>query len=185
MTSSNLRIYHNLTFAEYQRLDGHSYSQIKADGREFEPTVKMIKGTLVHRYLCEPQNFEGDISLIKPLALALKSVFGDLWEHLQHEASVTCDMEHEGFTMPYRGKIDSFIKNKLVIDYKVGEKVRKSMDWFGYKHQVNGYGCSVNAGQRYLIAINPKDKRPVPDIIPVALDHSWWEEQIFLKGRVL
>lgn len=184
MTASNLIIHRDLTFEQYLQMPGNSFSGLKANGKVFTPTIKMRLGTQVHQYLTDETAFTGDVRIIKPLAMALKSAIGSLWEHLQHRICVTCDFEHENFVMPYKGEIDSGIVGRIVLDYKIGERVRRSMDYFGYKNQLAGYATAINAPLALIIAINPKEYNPKPDIIPVNIDTSWWCEKVLLNGQI-
>lgn len=182
MTISN-RQYHNCpTFDDYLKLPGNSFSSLR--GFNGTTTEKMRLGTSVHQYLTDPAAFKGDlrIRIIKPLAMTLKAMVGDLWEYLEHRICVTADFEHEGFVLKYRGELDSGIKGKIVIDYKIGENVRKSMNFFAYPDQLSGYAAGIDARHAFLIGINPKTFKT--DVIQIVPDWTWWESQIVLKGEM-
>lgn len=185
MLVTNFQIHKDLPFGEYQKLPGNSFSSIKHDGREFETTSKMILGTQVHQYLLEPHKFTGDIRIVKPMATALIRCLGALWQYLDYEISVTCNFEHEGFVFPYRGRIDAGIRRKIIIDFKIGENVRKSMEHFDYPTQLSGYAIAYEAPLALIIAMNPKKLQLPPDIIPVHISDEFWKNQILLKGEVV
>ncbi len=184
MTTSNLIIHPSMSFDEYQQLPGHSFSSLKANGKVFQPTAKMALGSSIHNYLMDPAAFKGDVRIVKPLAMALKSCLGSLWEYLLMEVSVTCNFEHEGFIMPYRGRIDLGIPKKIVVDLKIAERIDRTMDYFQYPDQVSGYATSIDAPVAFLIAINPKEYNPKPVVKPIKINMGWWETQILMKGEV-
>jgi hypothetical protein len=179
MTATNIITHENMPFEDYLALPGNSFSGLK-HSQPFEPTPKMRLGTACHNYLMTPQSFVGNLHIVKPLAMALRDVLGSIWHYLKFEVSTTADFEHEGFKMPYKGRIDAGIRNKIVIDFKVGENIKKSMDLFKYPEQLTGYSVAFNADAAFIIAISPKGGKP--DIIPVEFNHGWWEEQVLMKG---
>ncbi len=184
MTASNLTIHDPMDFSDYLQMPGYSYSGIKHEGREFVPTQKMITGTSVHQYLLEPHKFTGNIKIVKPIAAATIKTLGPLYKHLQYEMSISCILEHAGLKMPFKGRIDAMIPGRIVIDFKIGKNIQASKAFFGYDDQASGYAISTGAPVAFLIACNPEEKHPVAQVIPVNINHEFWNTQILLKGEL-
>ena len=180
MTVTNLKYHTNLTFDQYLEMPGWSYSKIKSETMPFTGSAKVSLGKQVHTYLTEPDNFTGDVYMVRSLAMTLKRATGALWPHLKHCIKMTADFCHEGFVMPYKGEIDSGIPGKLVIDYKVGENVRKTMFRFGYIEQLTGYMLASDSPAAMILAIHPKTH--AVDVIPVPKNVPWWEKQVITRG---
>jgi hypothetical protein len=185
MTVTSLILHDNLSFADYTKLPGHSYSSIKADGREINPTPKMITGTMIHQYLLEPAKFTGDIKVVKPIATAIIKTLGPLYKHLRYEMSVSCSMAYNGFKMAYRGRVDAGIPKRIVIDFKFGEDIEKSKGFFGYDDQVSGYAMALEASVALLIGGNPYKRVPDIKVICVDIRSAFWEQQILLRGEAV
>ena len=183
MTAADIKIYQDIPFDEYLKLPGYSYSGIKHDGKEFAPSRKMIIGTMVHQYLNEPHRFNGDIRIVKPIATAIIKTLGPLYKHLQYETSICCNFCHHGIIMKYRGRIDAGIRNRIVIDFKIGKDVESSKAFFGYDDQLSGYATAYNAPLALIVACNPEAREPVATVIPVTISHKFWEAQVLLKGE--
>jgi hypothetical protein len=109
MQVKNIQLYKGIDFDSYQAKEGHSYSSIKnSDTEPFKQTYKMQLGTEVHNYLLEPTTYKHERrELIEPIARAAYDVIGSVLPFLDTELSVTADFEHEGFIMPYRGRVDT------------------------------------------------------------------------------
>lgn len=179
---SNLKTYEGIPFEEYLRMPGYSYSSVKNEGVAFAaPTARMNLGTDVHNYILTPAEYKHkNIEIVKPLALATKQVLGPLLKYLKPELAITADFEHEGFTMPYKGRVDLSVPGRLVIDLKVTEKL--NLTYFGYPDQLSGYCLGLFARTSIIITINPKTKKTQVHNIPINL--AWWAEQVKKRGYV-
>lgn len=181
MKITDLTIHEGLTFEQYKALPGYNYSSL--NGHEREPSQKMQLGTQVHSYILEPQHFKGDIRIVKPLANAVLQVIGrSLFSYLIPEGVITCRMHHEGLEMVYKGRADLLLPGKIVVDLKIGEDVRKSMDYFNYPDAISGYALSTHTPTALIIAIHPKTCKA--DVIPVKIKPDYWQQQILLKGEL-
>ncbi len=113
----------------------------------------------------------------------MKSAIGGLWEHLEHELAVTAEFHEQGFVFPFRGRIDSGIRKKVVIDYKIinGNSVRDTMQFFHYDTQTSGYGLGIEAPASFIIAYSTKTKKVEIVYQPVITD--WWSIQVITRGK--
>lgn len=177
---------YNVPFEQYLLLPGWSHSKIKNNGKTWTAsTNKMILGTKVHNYLLEPGKYDhSDIDIVKPCAIALKSVIGPLWEYAETELIVTADFTLEGFCLEYVGRVDFGVPTILIVDFKISEvPLPVSIKRFGYYDQLNGYGEGYGVENRYLIRVNPKRPTDKPEIRKVPLNLEFWEYNIIQKGR--
>jgi len=182
----NQKLIQTCHFDDYIKLPGYSYSGIRSQGAVFEaPTAKMNLGTKVHKYLLEPREYEyDDIEIVKPLAQAIAAKVGVLMKYALTEVVITADFCHEGFVMPYKGRIDFLIPNRLIIDFKVSEMpIQKSVPYFGYDNQQSGYALGAKVPLALILSINPKTK--FISIFNVQISPKWWEYQILQKGTPL
>jgi len=179
MQVSNIQFYKN-NFDAYHKIVGFSYSHIKGGG--FQPTAKMRLGTAVHNYLLEPSEYNHENrEIVIPLANAIKAELSGILPFLDTELSVTCDMEHAGMIMPYKGRVDMVRSGKIVIDLKVSEMpLARSIAHFGYDYQVNGYMAATLSEHGMIIRIDPKTRKVEKKMI--TKDTSWWEMQILRFG---
>lgn len=182
----NLKIYRNLQFEEYLKLPGESFSGIRSDGKDFKnETKKMRLGTLVHRYLLTPEEYDGEqIEIVRPLAIAVKQKISILIDFCEPEISFTCDFVFNGMSMPYRGRADLGIMERLILDLKVSEMpLKKAVDYFRYDYQQSGYAIAFGASLAIIISIHPKLKHISTYNVPIS--HLWWEHQILQRGNPL
>lgn len=179
MQVDNIKYYKGADFAMYKAMPGLSYSGIK--GGEIAATPKMMLGTAVHNYLLEPENFNHEQrDVVIPIVQALRSEIGDVLKYAQTELSVTADFTHLGNTFAYKGRIDILL-NDLVIDLKVSSQpLDKSIAYFGYDKQVNGYMLATLSKTGMIIRICPKTKKIEKKII--AKDTTFWEWICELHG---
>lgn len=190
MKIHDLQILHNIPFEEYLSLPGISYSTIKSEGKGFAPTSKMRLGTDVHSYISDPSGCSNDINipLVKPIANLIITEIGSLYKIVEKEVVVTCLMEFGGFIMKYKGRIDLKVKNLLIIDLKVAEDVEKTIYYFGYDHQIEGYCIPLGIPQGIIIGVSPKKVDPKTKLnqvkrIAVRVKYSWWEQKVAQWGR--
>lgn len=183
MQVKNIQMYKNIPFDSYQAKEGHSYSSIKNNDTEpFKQTYKMQLGTEVHNYLLEPATYKHERrELIEPIARAAYDVIGSVLPFLDTELSVTADFEHEGFTMPYRGRVDMVRSGKVVVDLKISEMpLSKSIPYFGYDKQLTGYCLATMCKVGIIIRVNPKTRHT--ERVVIKQDVEWWQQKVLELG---
>lgn len=178
----NLRTIRTYPFDDYLKLPGLSYSGIKNIGKKpFKETEKMRLGTQVHNYLLEPHKYDhANSSIVKPIAAAIKPYISPFLTYLEPELTVTCNFIHNGFILPYKGRIDLAIPNFLVIDLKVTEDILHGIEYFNYPNQLTGYATAINAKMAIIIAIHPKTKKV--NVIRVGFNTGWWADRVIEYG---
>lgn len=180
----NTFTYKNLPFEEYIKLGGLSFSTLKHGEREIEPTYKMRLGSQVDCFCFEPHRYkpsdEFPEKLIRSLAIAIKMKLGSLWNSCIFQMSIQSEFYHNGFMMRYRGRPDIIIKDKLVIDLKVSEKVNTS--FFGYEDQLSGYALPLKIKKAIILSVNPKtfEAKWEP---PIQIKTDWWDTQVLKYGE--
>lgn len=185
MWIKNRKTYPTLHFDEYLAMPGYSYSGIKNDGEIISPTKKMQLGTRVHNYLLTPREYDYEqYEIVKPCADVIRAKLGPLLKYLMPELVVTCEMVSNDFRMPYKGRIDLCIPDRIVIDIKVSEMpLHKAVPYFGYNNQVSGYSLAINAKVAIIISVNPKTKVVTTMNIPIT--ENFWEYHITRLGEPL
>lgn len=139
-------------------------------------------GTAVHNYILEPDKYNGaNRELVVPIARVLLAQIGELVKHMQTELSVTCNMELEGFSMAYKGRIDMIRPGKLIIDLKISEiPLNRSVPFFGYGDQLTGYCLATNTPVGIIIRVCPKTLKTEKAMIR---KNPWfWEYQVLKYG---
>lgn len=183
---SDVKIFDKLLFEDYLKMPGHSYSGIKSESFPIsEVSAKMQLGTRVHNYLLDPSSYDyKDLKIVKPLAIELKRYVGDAFKFLKTEIAVTCQMKHEGLSMPYKGRVDMCYPKKIVVDLKVSEyDISKTIPYFGYDFQVNGYGAALSCPLLLILSINPKTLQTKTVRIPK--NTLWWENEVKKRGELI
>lgn len=185
MIIKNRKLIPNIPFEEYLALPGWSHSAIKGLGKApIKVTQKMQLGTHVHNYLLTPETYQfDDIKIVRPIAIKLKSLLGPLFEQLQKEMVVTADFCYNGFILKYKGRIDLGIYGLTVIDLKISEMpLHKSVAYFEYDNQLNGYAAAFDAKTAFIIGAHPI-KNEIPTVHSTKLNHDWWNYHISQKGE--
>lgn len=180
MQITNQQYHKGYDFEAYQALQGHSYSSIK--GGTFASTPKMRLGTAVHNFLLEPEKYDhSNREIVYPIANAVMAHLGDVLAFLDTELSVTCDMNYEGFTMPYRGRVDMVRCGKIVVDLKVSEiPLNRSVPFFGYANQLTGYCLATSCDHGMIIRVCPKTYKVEKTIIRQNV--QFWEKKVLELG---
>lgn len=184
MQVQNLKLLKTYPFEDYLKLPGYSYSGLRNEGKSFgPPTAKMQLGTHVHNYLMTPREYEfDDLHIVKPLAAALKAKLGPLLKYMEPELAVTADFVHEGFSMPYKGRIDLPIVNRIVVDVKVSEMpIQKGIEFFGYDFQLTGYAVAIGAPVALILSVHPAKPNDVK-VTNIPIRKEWWQYQIKRYG---
>lgn len=166
-------------------MPGYSYSGISSNGFVIEPTEKMKLGTKVHSYLLDPKNYDfTDFNLVRPLATAVQNTLGLLLKHAFPEVTLTAHFKEEGFMLPYKGRADILIPNRMIIDLKVSElEMERGIKHFGRDYQVTGYCLGADVPLGIIIQIHPKTK--AIQVKQVNLVPDWWAYQTKKRGQVM
>ena len=180
MQINNFKKHPGISFEEYRALPGLSYSGLKKG--DFVPTKKMMLGTAVHNYILEPEKYNGaNRELVVPIARIIFDQIGELVKHMETELSVTCDMEHEGFVMQYKGRVDMIRMGKLIIDLKISEiPLNRSVPFFGYANQLTGYCLATKCENAIIIRVCPKTHKVEKTMIRKNVD--WWNYKVLEYG---
>lgn len=170
----------NMPFEDYLKLPGMSYSGIKAAerGTRIDVTAKMIFGSLVDAYLFEPAKYNGEqYERVRPVAVIAQKYLGAALRYGRRQLAVTCTMQHKGFHMRYKGRVDLFIGHNVgvVVDYKVSDMpLVAAINHFGYNHQVNGYAIPLMAKTSIIFSTSPKAPYTA-QMQPVANSLDFWQ----------
>jgi hypothetical protein len=188
MQIRDIQLIKKLPFEKYLELPGLSYSGIKAlHNGEFKVTNKMQLGTHLHNYLLEPDTYDytnANHGLVVQMAKAIKNQLGIAILGMESEVAVTANLEHQGFTMPYKGRIDLMRYGRIIIDLKVSSvPLIKSIPFFGYDRQLTGYAMCTMAKAQMILRVCPSTLRT--EIKAVPLDTEWWKVQIVKHGQPL
>lgn len=171
---------HDLPFEQYLKIKLPSFSSIKANGKIISPTNKMQLGSDVDCYLNTPKDFNGDLTIVKPIAVALKNRIGNLYNYLNKQISYICDLQFEDMILRCKFRPDWSLENQIVIDIKCSEDIDKTINFFGYPMQISGYCIPVKAKYGLIIAVNPKTK--LVKLINITPKFDWWETNILKYG---
>lgn len=177
----NITYHRDLSFEDYLKLPGTSFSGIK--GFEGEPTEGMKLGTRVHNYLNEPAQYDWQqAELVLPIAKAVRAYLGDAYHVLEKEVAFTADFVHNGMRLRYKGRADMLRIGRLVVDIKVlGGGLDAAIERFKYNDQVSGYCLGTCSPMGLIIAYN-KIKRKV-EVKTVRPNAAWWEYQVVKHGE--
>ena len=186
MLTITTRAYHaNMPFDEYLAMPGYSYSTLKdmASPVQYAPTAKMRLGTDVHNYLLESGKYNHENrDIVVPIARELKAIIGDLLPFLKSELAVTCDMHCDGFTMPYKGRMDLCRTGKIVVDLKISKMpLERSIPFFGYDRQLSGYALANDCSLALILRACPETKKTENRLIRISSE--WWERQVVRYGK--
>lgn len=187
MQVTNQRLIRDLSEQEYFALPGFSFSTLKNKGRVIETTEKMTLGKDIHSLLLTPETFSHENknrAKIRACAIAVKSVLGPLIDQLEKEIVVTADFEIDGYTMPYKGRIDLCIPGRVVIDVKITDgKLEDLVKYFLYDEQLTGYSRAIKARTAILIGCSPKRKYETR-LVAINIENiNWWRNQILINGK--
>lgn len=185
MEVKNRRTWDDIPFADYLKMPGFSFSWLKNNGEFFAPTNKMNLGSQVDNYLNEPERFDGDLDIIKPMAQVIKQRVGDLYYKFDKQQTITADFIHDGMVLNYKGRPDWGYSPYIVIDIKMAENIRKTMYYFRYPDQLTGYARAKDCKAAMILSCSPKTRNNIfhPELINVPLNDNWWHQQILKYGK--
>jgi len=180
MRISNITYYRGLDFEDYLKLPGTSFSSLKG---EIPVSAGMALGSRVHAYINEPDKYDWQqVDIVKPIAATLRAVVGDAFKYLEKEVAFTCDMEHNGLVLTYRGRADMLKVGRIVIDLKVlAGSLESACSRFGYVDQISGYCLPTNCDRGLIIAYNKSTKKVETKLIKPT--PGFWEYTVARLGR--
>ena len=181
MFVKNVNYYDKLSFAEYLAMPGVSYSGIKGD---IPASAGMSLGTNVHQYILEPEKYLWDnVSIVKPIAAALRTYLGQAINHLEKETAFTADFHYNGLVMSYKGRADLLKAGRIVVDIKVlSGSLAPSIARFGYDKQISGYCLATSSPMGLIIAFNRA--RKVVEHTIIKPDAAFWEYQTIQRCQI-
>jgi hypothetical protein len=189
MIVTNVEILRDVTMEEYLAIPRMSHSGLRNNGKIFTPSPAVRLGSSVDNYLNDPKRFEGELSIVRPLAAILKREVGELYPLLEKQVVVLADFIHNDKVLRYKGRPDWCMVDTIVIDTKVAANVNETMHWFGYPNQVTGYCLAVGAPVGYILAVSPKRKdqfgNNIVDKIIIHPSEVYWENMVHLHGEQL
>lgn len=166
---------------EYFSMPGVSFSSLKT--RPIAPTPGMKLGTLVHQYLLEPAQYDhSHREIVIPIADKLRVMLPHFYL-AKKEVTAFCTMEHGGFTLNFRGKIDLLIPNMAVVDLKIMDATdpMPSIMYFGYFDQLNGYMAAAGVPCGFIVAYMKKTREV--KVVSVPSTHHFWEKTVLTHGK--
>lgn len=198
ITVSEIIKYDNMSFDDYQRLEGKSFSFLKRERDGVAPpiksTTKMQLGTITDTLLTGVGVV--DIShemypIAKEIAHCIRQKFGSFLSTLEAQVSYSATFEHRGFKLRVKGRPDFFRFKQFIIDLKVcnSSNVDSVIDFLRYPDQQFGYGRMAEVPDAYLLIYRNVKKIPVNDRIcirhiPIAEGNLFWENKILEHGSV-
>lgn len=181
MVVSDRRTYGSLEWDAYCKLEGVSFSSIKAF--KGEATEGMKIGTYVHNFISEPDKYNGEeAAIVVPLARAIITELGTSAKFGKAEVCMTAEYEHDGMVMIHKSRIDRLYMN-LVIDFKViAGSLKNYIQHLNYDEQIRGYMNDAGVNDGLIISINRKTRQIEKALIKQ--DCYWWQRKVHEYGRV-
>lgn len=195
ITYSNIKQYDNLPADQYFKLGGCSHSFLKREKsgvvEKFEPTQKMLMGTLIDRILTEPDKVDvtdPNYTKARKIAICIKNTFGDLIDRFIPQVSFVADMHYAGLTMSTNGRLDWLLPKHAVIDLKFtsAKTLAPIVEHFGYRNQVWNYAKMAQVPKGYIIAYSDAIGDCLP-VFPVDVStgyNEFWAQGILKHGSV-
>lgn len=189
---SNRRQSKGIEFGEYLKLPGFSYSYLKSEVAgttpEFISSEKVELGKLVDAILTQPDEIDIYSPLLKraeKIAEALKDNFGEYIKQFESQVTLSCDMEFNGISMPFRGRLDWGLKNIAVIDLKVtaSKDLHGVIKHMGYDRQLQGYCGAYGVKLGYVLIFSSTTFKYDLVRMPLQSD-DFWAEKIMKFGSV-
>lgn len=200
---SNIQRHDDVPFDKYLKIPGNSHSFLKSEIQGITPmfiaTEKVLIGKLVDGILTDPAS----VNMLDPLyptakviAATIKARFGNMIERFQSQLSYTADLEHQGFIMPAKFRLDWLLPGFGVIDLKVTQEkdIHALIRHMGYDNQLWGYARVAEVPKKYIMAQRCKklaDGRVIPigeaeliKLPDVTMHNDFWADKILKFGRV-
>lgn len=195
ITYSNIVRQDNMPAEQYFKLGGYSHSFLKREKsgviERFEPTSKMLIGSLVDKILTEPDNVDASDPLYpkaRKIAICIKNTFGDLISRFVPQVCFTADVNYNGLTMPTTGRLDWLLDRHAVIDLKItsAKKLEPIVEHFGYRNQLWNYAKMAQVNKAYIIAYSDAIGECLP-VFPVNVTSNYnpfWAKGVLKFGSV-
>lgn len=195
ITYSNIVRHDNMPAQDYFKLSGYSHSFLKREKsgviEKFEPSQKMLVGSLVDQILTDPNNVSAADPLYpkaRTIAICIKSTFGYLIKRFKPQVSFTADVNYNGLTMPTTGRLDWLLERHAVIDLKFtsAKKIEPIVEHFGYRNQIWNYAKMAQVNKGYIIAYSDAigDCLPVFPVDVTADYNDFWAKSVMKFGSV-
>lgn len=180
MIVSNVRYYRGLEFDQYLAMPGISFSSLKQVSVPESSGVSL--GTRVHKYVLEPEQYDwSDVVVVKKISEALRKYMGGSMSVLESEVAFTCDMEHNGLVMQYKGRADKLKAGRIVVDFKIlSGSLESACKHFGYENQLSGYCLAT--GCPYGLIVGYNKSRSMVETKIMSPDSAFWDYQIIRNG---
>lgn len=195
ITYSNFQRHDNLPADQYFKLGGFSHSRVKRDNNGsptfFEPTKKMLIGTMVDKILTEPENVDvtsEHYTVARKIAVVIHQTFGDLIKRFKPQVCFTADMLYNNLTMKTTGRLDWLLERHAVIDLKftTSKTLEPIVDHFGYRNQIWNYAKPFGLKKGYILAYSELLGECLP-VFPVDCTsdyNEFWAKAVLKHGEV-
>jgi hypothetical protein len=191
--------YLDLDFRDYIKLPGYSTSFLKREvngtGKTIEISDKIKIGKLVDAILTEPKNVvmaDPLYPMARDIAYEIKNTFGDIIRGLKSQISYTGIMEHNGFYIPVKGRLDFELEKLAALDLKItySKNIESLIDFMQYKEQMfcySGLASTVEhpVTKAFLLVYCVPTRKCSVHYIDCSNASPWWCEKIIKFGNVL
>ncbi len=185
-TATNITFHKDCEWDTYCKLPGHSFSSLKNEQRPFVESEGSRIGKAVHQYILKPLEYDWSMpEIVIPIARKLIDfVSPSVLKQMVPECGITATFTSDGFELPWRGMPDLYLRNVLVIDFKVFKSgsVAQFIKNYGSDNQVRGYMLPVSAPVGLIVGYN-RTKREV-DVATILPDGHWWDNIVKTKGEL-
>lgn len=190
ITFSNIKRFDNVSFSEYLNVPGYSHSFLKREIQGVSPvfnrTPKVELGSLVDAILTQPDQldiYSPQLKRAEKIADLINYYFGSSIKHFENQVSIAADMQYNGFTMPFKVRLDWGLKDIAVIDLKVTAEsnFKAIIDHMAYDNQLFGQAGAYGVKMTYLLMYSTKTDKC--DLIQRPLNSGeFWKEKIMKFG---
>lgn len=187
----NIKRFDNLSFEDYMKLPGYSYSFLRSERNgiapDIEVTNKMRLGSLVDGILTSPEtvNMSDDLySNAKTIASEIKLAFGSCLIFFKTQVSYTGEAQFKDYKIITKGRLDFLLEKHALIDLKITESkgIKALVDYMSYRNQIWHYCKLSNVKKAYLIIHSIPLKKS--QIIEVSISdyNDFWASKILKFG---
>ena len=176
----NLKVFYDMPSDEYFSIPAVSFSSLK--GFSIEKTAGMVLGSRVHEYIGEAHKYDwADAEKVRKIAGEIRRTIGPAMPYFKSEVSFICEMHYDGFMMRYKGRMDKWNPQKLIVDWKIlGFSLEQAIKTFHYDRQMSGYCIATNTPKALIVAYN-KNKNQIEKKIIIP-DDRFWKHQVLIHG---
>ncbi len=193
ITYSNVTRYDRMPGEAYFKLPGYSHSWLKREKNgvvePFNPTRKMLLGSLVDAFLTEPDRVkvtDPNYTKAKIIATCIKNNFGSLIERFIPQVSYTATMHYNGLRMDTQGRLDWLLPRHAVIDLKftAAASIKPIIEYFGYKNQLWNYAKMAGVKKAYIISYSDETGECEVTQIDVTSEYNeFWASSTLKHGK--